>query len=498
MAKPKLKQFKDGLGYRSKAFWTYLCKECPEFATLTEREQNYMASYLWAASTSRLAHNSGEEGVIPFHWAAKARHFGSARRFNEINEGLGWFELKLKAKVGKSAEGWTMKDKAKNLANNYFDQSAQYSLHGLEPEDKGLVNPDGSPYRLPADAIRSRTATGKTSRFKRKQIQAAIEIDGDNLHAFHHAAQAWLNGETAPPAFQWAHNKWDAMRDGRGPNSGIEKATARAVLARDQASVILDLAKRSGVPGYVIPTTYRESPAGRLYAEGSANLQRCVGEVRQAALKGCYDVDIENCHWSLLSQMAARIGITTPNVSHYLAHKKATRAELASAAGISLEDAKFVLLAMIYGATLARSPRQHTHAIEERIGKDAADRLRNFKVVKDLHRDVKTARDAIIQDYTDRTKKSGVLVNDAGREIGVKAEAREKLAHILQGAESVAMQSMISVLHASIALLQHDGLTVYGKSNLEHLEGKLKADTGLNILSHHYRGEESQRFTSFA
>jgi hypothetical protein len=37
---------------------------------------------------------------------------------------------------------------------------------------------------------------------------------------------------------------------------------------------------------------------------------------------------------------------------------------------------------------------------------------------------------------------------------------------------------MISVLHASIALLQHDGLTVYGKSNLEHLEGKLKADTG--------------------
>jgi len=483
MARPNSKQSsREGLGYRPRAFWTYLCKECPEFWTLTKREQNYMASYLWSASTSRLAHNSGEEGVTPFHWQAKARHFGSAKRFDEINEELGWFELKLRPKVGKNAGGWIMKENAKSLADNYFDQSAQYSLHGLEPEDKGLVNPDGSPYRLPSDAIRSRTATGKTSRFQRKQIQAAIEINGDNLHAFHHAAQSWLDGENAPASFQWAHDKWNVMRDGRGPNSGIEKATARAVLARNQASVILDLAKRSGVPGFVIPTTYRESPAGRLYAEGSANLQRCAGEVRQAALKGCYDVDIENCHWSLLSQMAARIGITTPNVSHYLAHKKATRAELASAAGISLDDAKFVLLAMIYGATLARSPKQHTHAIEERIGKDAADHLRHFEIVTNLHQDVKRARNAIISDYAQRTKKSGVLVNDAGREIGIKAAAREKLAHILQGAESVAMQSMINVLHSSIALLQHDGLTIHGKPDLDHLETRLKTDTGYTLI----------------
>ncbi len=375
-----------------------------------------------------------------------------------------------------------MTNRAKQAAEGYFKHSAQYALHGLEPEEKGLVNADGSPYRVPADGIRSRTATGKMSRFPRKKMRAAVEIEGDNLHAFHHAAQAWIDGDRAPAGFQWAHDKWDAMRDDRGPNSGIEKAATRAKMARDQASVMLDLSKRSGVPGFVIPTTYRESPAGRLYAEGATNLQRCVGEVRKAALKGCYDVDIENCHWSLLSQMAARIGITTPNIAAYLDNKKATRAELASAAGISLDDAKFVLLAMIYGATLDRSPRQHTQAIEARIGKEAADRLRGFQRVRDLYRDVKKARDSIIQDYTDRTKKDGVIVNDAGREIGTKAEAREKLAHILQGAESVALQSMLSVLHARAALLQHDGLTVHGRPDLKLLEEKIKADTGY-ILS---------------
>lgn len=481
MAKPKLKKAGDGLSYRPKAFWAYLRKECPELANLTEREQNYIASYLWAARTGRLAHNSGEEGVTPFHWEAKARHFGSAKRFDQINEELGWFEPKLKAKVGKSARGWIMKDKAKHLASKYFDQSAQYALHGLEPEEKGLVNADGSPYRMPSDGIRSVTATGKHSRFPRKKMRAAVEIEGDNLHTFHHAAQNWIDGEPAPAGFQWAHDKWDAMRDDRGPNSGIEKATARATMARDQASIMLDLAKRSGVPGFVIPTTYRESPAGRLYAEGAINLQRCVGEVRKAALKGCYDVDIENCHWALLSQMATRIGITTPYISAYLDNKKATRAELASAAGISLDDAKFVLLAMIYGATLDRTPRKNTLAIEARIGKEAADRLRGFQRVRDLYRDVKKARAAIIQDYTDRTQKDGVIVNDAGREIGIKAEDREKLAHILQGSESVALQAMLSALHSTVALLQHDGLTVHGKPDIQHLEQIIKAETGYTL-----------------
>lgn len=481
MAHRKAAQAAGGLGYRPRAFLKFLEIHEPGLNALATSEREHLASILWAMLAGRMTHNSGRDDLHPIHWRPKQAMFGSARRFDEINAALGWFTLEARPKVGESAGGWAMTEKAKNAAAQYLEQSLQYALTGLEDDGQGLVNADGKPYRTPADGIRSTTATGKHSRFERRQIKAAIEVDGDNLHAFHHAAQAWLNGDPAPAGFQWAHDKWTAIRDGRGPNSGPEKAITRARMARDQASVMLDLAKRSCAPGYVIPTTYVESPAGRLYAEGPVNLQRCVGEVRRAALKGCYDVDIENCHWALLAQMAARLAIHTPHVTAYLGNKKAMRAQLAAAAGISVDDAKFVLLAMIYGATLARSPGENTHAIEERVGKEAADLIRNFKPVLDLHRDVKRARAAILKDYASRTKKKGYLVNDAGREIIASAEPRELLAHILQGAESCALEVMLRELQGSVALLQHDGLTCHGEPLVPRLEREILARTGYRL-----------------
>jgi hypothetical protein len=179
--------------------------------------------------------------------------------------------------------------------------------------------------------------------------------------------------------------------------------------------------------------------------------------------------------------MAARLAIHTPHVTAYLGNKKAMRAQLAAAAGISVDDAKFVLLAMIYGATLARSPGENTHAIEERVGKEAADLIRNFKPVLDLHRDVKRARAAILKDYASRTKKKGYLVNDAGREIIASAEPRELLAHILQGAESCALEVMLRELQGSVALLQHDGLTCHGEPLVPRLEREILARTGYRL-----------------
>lgn len=437
-----------------------------------------MAAILWAMFSGRMTHNSGIESVTPIHWRFKPAMFGSAKRFDEANAALEWFTLEVKPRRGKSAGGWAMTSEAKDICMAYLKASQQYALTGLEPEEQGLVNPDGSPYRMPADGIRSRTSTGTMSRYPRRQIEAAIEIDGDNLHDFHHAAQAYLNGDACPLHFQWAFDGWEAIRTGRGPNSGPAMAQRRALMARDQASVMLDLAKRSGAPGYVIPTTYRESPAGRLYAEGSLNLQRCVSEVRRAALRGCYDVDIANCHWSLLAQMAERLGEPSPHILRYLANKKATRAEIASAGGISVDDAKFLLLAIIYGATLARSQKENQLAIEKRLGAEASELLRELPLVKDLYRDVRRVGKAVLIDYAARTQKAGVMVNDAGREIGIKSNGREKLAHILQGAESNALQSMLAALSGRVAVMQHDGLTVHGEPDLTALEYRIKADTG--------------------
>lgn len=466
------------LGYRPKAFSKHLTKHSAEFNRLSERDQAGMAAILWAMFSGRMTHNSGIEDVAPIHWRGKADMFGSAARFDAANAALDWFTLEVKPRRGRSAGGWAMTKRAKDLCMSYLKASHQYALTGLEPDERGLVTADGKPYRMPADGIRSKTATGKNSRFKRGQIQAAIEIDGDHLHDFHHAAQAYLDGDPCPTPFRWAFDGWEAIRNGRGPNSGEAAAQRRALMARDQASVMLDLAKRSGAPGFVIPTTYRESPAGRLYAEGPINLQRCVTEVRRAALRGCHDVDIANCHWALLAQMADRLNEPAPHILRYLENKRATRAEIASAGGISIEDAKFLLLAIIYGATLARSPAENQRAIEQRLGAEAAERLRELPLVLDLYRDVRRVGKVVLTEYAARTRKDGVIVNDAGREIGIKSNAREKLAHVLQGAESMALQSMLSALSGRVALMQHDGLTVHGEPDLAHLEARILADTG--------------------
>lgn len=469
------------IGYRPKAFTKHLTKESAAYKALGEREQSGMAAILWGMFSGRMAHNSGVEGVTPIHWRGKAVMFGNAKRFSEANAALEWFLLELQPKRGRSAGGWAMTKQARDICMAYLNASNQYALTGLEPDERGLVNPDGSPYRTPADGIRSTTATGKHSRYPRGQIQAAIEVEGDHLHAFHDAAQAYLDGDPCPSPFQWAHDAWEAIRTGRGPNSGDAAAQRRALMARDQASIMLDLAKRSGAPGFVIPTTYRESPAGRLYAEGALNLQRCVTEVRKAALHGCYDVDIANCHWSLLAQMADRLGEPAPYILRYLANKKSTRSEIASAGGISIDDAKFVLLAIIYGATLSRSLKENQRAIEARIGSEAMNRLRKLPLVTDLYRDVRRVGKAVLTDYAAQTQKAGVIVNDAGREIGIKSNAREKLAHVLQGAESEALQSMLTALSGCVALMQHDGITVHGEPDLRDLEQRIKADTGYAV-----------------
>jgi hypothetical protein len=480
MTQPKI-QRNTVFGYRPKAFTSHIRAESEAFRALNEAHQMGMAAILWSMHAGRFTHNSGVEDVSAIHWRGKASMFGSAKQFTETNALLEWFVLDIKPRRGHSAGGWRMTERAKEICMGYQENSKQYALSGLEPDEKGLVNPDGSPYRMPADGIRSRTSSGNHTRFPKKQIHAAVEIEGDNLHKFHHAAQAYLDGEKPAAAFRWSHDEWNAIRTGRGPNSGEDAAIHRATEAKQQASIMLDLAKRSGAPGFVLPTTYRESNAGRLYAEGQYNLQRCLSEVRRAALKGCYDVDIANCHWSLLAQMADRLGEKAPHILHYLDNKKATRAEIASAGGISTVDAKFLLLAVVYGATLARSQKENQRAIEQRLGMEATDRLRELPLVLDLYGDVRRIGRAVLLDYQARSKKPGALVNDAGREIGLKSNSREKLAHILQGAESMALQSMLKTLAGSVALLQHDGLTVHGKPEVAKLERRIKADTGYGL-----------------
>lgn len=245
-----------------------------------------------------------------------------------------------------------------------------------------------------------------------------------------------------------------------------------------QASALLHIAKSTSLPGYVLPMTYAEYPSGRLYAAGEHNLQTCQREVRRAALRGCWDVDVSNCHWALLQQMAARIGLATPSIDAYLKDKKGLRSRVALAAGIGLRDAKRVLLGLVYGMNLQATEASRRKAIIEMIGHDAAARLNQFPPLLELYNEVRRIRDGILSDYEQRSARRGHIVNDAGNIIANTATAAEKLAHILQGAEAVILREIIKEHGHSLKLLAHDGWVMAEEPNQVQMETMLRARTG--------------------
>ena len=76
-------------------------------------------------------------------------------------------------------------------------------------------------------------------------------------------------------------------------------------------------------PGFVIHR-YVESASGRLYAE-NINLQTASRLIKQSALHGLWEYDIQNCHYEIFDQMAQRAGYDAQNIKHYLAGKLKTR-----------------------------------------------------------------------------------------------------------------------------------------------------------------------------
>lgn len=91
---------------------------------------------------------------------------------------------------------------------------------------------------------------------------------------------------------------------------------------------------------------YQESASGRLYGIGPLNLQNVKRLVRFAAMHGMVDYDIQNCHYSILRQLANQHGVLCPTIDEYLAHKSAVRSRLAKEIGCGLEQIKQCLIAL--------------------------------------------------------------------------------------------------------------------------------------------------------
>lgn len=227
------------------------------------------------------------------------------------------------------------------------------------------------------------------------------------------------------------------------------------------------------VPGSLIHK-YEQSISGRMYAQG-VNLQSVNRQVRFAALHGMWDYDIENCHYSILQQMAVMAGHQCPVIEEYLNHKVTIRKQLAVDLDLTSRQVKKVLLAMVYGAGLSEDPSSAIPVAVSSV--NAARALYQHPFFKALAADVSKARTIVLKNHRPfrggLRNLGGLVMRTAGK------EARHKLAHLLQGVESVALEAAHNVCADEILLLQHDGFTATTPDlDLARIEGAIFDATG--------------------
>lgn len=378
----------------------------------SEKEKKFFFNQLYIGAVGRRSHPDTSSAFSLYAYDRK-KHIPLASRFDEMKRDLPLIRQICNHLAGKWSDGYIITPVGKNIFLKSCKSIADKS---------GLVDKNNKSYNPPKNGIRSQLKNGGKCKI---ELSVANEISVDQFSLRRLAIELGKKGREESLINQIEY-----------------------VLAIVRAS-------KSGR----LPITYRQSSGGRIYAEGPWNLQNCSRIIRYAGLPGHYDIDIENCHYTLLAQMSERIGVHTPYIDEYVQNKKKKRFEVANFFNCSEDMAKEILIALIYGSNL--TPWGALKKINLRYSKANI----SGTWIDCLSKEIRSVRDCIISDYISRTKGHFKIKNDAGMVIKTKTEAMLNvkkstlLAHILHGAESWILQNMIRYLGNNIVLLQHDGVT---------------------------------------
>ena len=224
-----------------------------------------------------------------------------------------------------------------------------------------------------------------------------------------------------------------------------------------------------------IPVFYREVRTGR-YTAQNAVLQGYHRSVRYAALRGCYEYDLEAAHQNLIVQLLDRDKVDFPELNvlrEYVSNKQATRDKLASELSASVDTVKEIIQALTYGAQLTSNKKQK---IYESCQGDAEliERVLANSWLKQYASTFKLASHHLVG-------KNKQIKNAVGikREILKKSEA---MAHILQGYERLILDTLISNSKPNdVALLVHDCIVYYTPKSKAELSRIVKENTGFEL-----------------
>jgi hypothetical protein len=275
----------------------------------------------------------------------------------------------------------------------------------------------------------------------------------------------------------------------------FSKAELQAIEYREQVLTRLVGLCNSNLGGRMyMPHRYEEKDCGRLHAVG-VNLQSAPSEIKAAALHGSWEYDLSNCHYSILLQLAQRVGVELPEVRWYLENKRALREALA--ARIGTEDVDAVKTCLISGPLYgAHSRLSERAAIQQLLGRESARRLFEDPQYRALKRDVARARNRIIraarveQDRLFNAVGSSITLQDPERSRLGKPKRRTPaalLSHLLLGIEAFMLRTVIDAYPEDVVLPMHDGWVSRRRIEVAELERLILDETGFAM-----RVEEEQ------
>ena len=220
---------------------------------------------------------------------------------------------------------------------------------------------------------------------------------------------------------------------------------------------------------------YRQTRTGRLQGQGR-HLQGFTREAKAVLLPDCFDIDIENCHPSIIQQLARAHGVDdTPGLDDYLQNKHQWRDNLARHVRVPIKLIKRSLLAVTYGATMT--------ALTDILGEQVT-RFTEHQDVIDLHSDLKIVRDTVVKAARANANRLGNIHNVAGVSIHQSEKPAEIMAHIVQGIESEILRTIADIIDRPIELGMHDGLILreaLTSDELDSISYQVQKRTGYKI-----------------
>jgi hypothetical protein len=203
--------------------------------------------------------------------------------------------------------------------------------------------------------------------------------------------------------------------------------------------------------------------------------QNLLREVKNTALAGKWDHDIESCHYTLTHQIANKQGYKAGAIEEYIKNKDQIHQHFVNSYGISKDDTKKCLLSLIYGAPLTA----YTGATIYRVLEKKSEVFKNDEMVRSVKKDLVKCKTLIIKDGI---KSRGKMKNAIGKCISISKKSQKSLAaHILQGYEALALHTAIEQLDGNILLLCHDGFVTESNIGTLGISQSFYERTGLEI-----------------